>query len=221
MRIVCISDTHNYLKEIKIPEGDILLHSGDATFYGYGHEVKPFGEWIRSHPHMYKVFVAGNHDRSFEDQPKKAAEWLGDGIIYLQDQAVELEINGDKVKIYGAPWQPWFFDWAFNIRPETGGLKAKWDLIPKDADVLVTHGPPYKLRDVNREGEHCGDRDLRQAIQRVRPKLHVCGHIHEGYGVSRFGDTLIANASICNRKYKPVNKPLVFDFINGKMIEVK
>lgn len=231
MRIITVSDTHTFTEDLEVPYGDILIHSGDATFHGYSHEVKAFGKWFRSQPHMYKIFVAGNHDTSFEDSPIKARQWFFDtkskvpeelcvsedkSTIYLQEQSVTLEVDGEKISIYGAPHQPWFYDWAFNVRGDAN-LKAIWDKIPKGIDVLVTHGPPYKLRDTNVQGEHCGCRELRKAIQRVRPKLHVCGHIHEGYGVSRWGDTLIANSSICTARYQPTNEPLVFEYKDGKM----
>jgi hypothetical protein len=120
------------------------------------------------------------------------------------------------MSIYGAPHQPEFCNWAFNV-PRGEALKQIWDKIPKGTDVLVTHGPPYGLRDKNMEGMKCGDRMLKQAIGRVRPKLHVCGHIHEGYGVEQWAGCLIANSSVCNRRYQPINEPLVFEFKDGKM----
>lgn len=229
MKIVTISDTHTYEQSVVVPDGDILIHSGDATFRGYEHEVRAFGEWFRAQPHRWKIFVAGNHDTSFEDQPTQALEWFyGDkgnslnrassDTIYLLDESITLDVDGESVSIYGAPWQPWFYDWAFNIK-RAEDLKAVWDKIPKGTDILVTHGPAYKLADTNQEGEHCGCRELRKAIQRVKPKLHVCGHIHEGYGVSKWGDTIVANSSICTRRYKPTNEPLIFEFKDGKMRE--
>jgi len=192
MKIVTISDTHTYQNMVSVPDGDILIHSGDATFHGYEHEVREFGEWFRSQPHQYKIYVAGNHDRSFEDSQKEALKWFfgddwnhasenSDGsTFYLQEQAVTLNIGGEDISIYGAPHQPWFYDWAFNVR-EAHELKAIWDKIPKGIDVLVTHGPAFRLRDANQEGIHCGCRELKKALGRVKPKLHVFGHIHEGY----------------------------------------
>lgn len=219
MRIVCISDTH-MRHGIEIPHGDILLHAGDATFRGYQHEVEEFAEWYIGQPHTHKVFVAGNHDTSFEDIGAEARSWLrsydteSNYIIYLQDDSVELEVDGEKVKVYGSPWQPEFFNWAFNL-PRGPAIKAKWDCIPKDTDILITHGPPYKLHDATQTGEHVGCRELKATIQRVRPKLHVCGHIHEGYGVSEWNGIYIANASVCNHRYNPVNPPLIFEYNNG------
>jgi len=85
------------------------------------------------------------------------------------------------VKFYGSPWQPRFFDWAFNLdRGEE--IKKKWDLIPMDTDVLITHGPPYGILDLTHEGEKVGCEELMKAVLRVQPKIHIFGHIHEAYG---------------------------------------
>jgi len=55
----------------------------------------------------------------------------------VQDSSINIE----GIKIYGSPWQPSYHDWAFNL--ERGeAIRKKWDLIPGDTDVLITHGPP-------------------------------------------------------------------------------
>ena len=229
MKIISISDTHTMHGRVDVPDGDILIHSGDATFHGYEKEVREFGEWFRNQPHKYKIFVAGNHDTSFEDTPIQARQWFFDtkttdptklctrnGVIYLQEQSVTLTVDGEDVVIYGAPHQPWFHNWAFNVKT-TGELKAIWDKIPKGTDILVTHGPPYGIRDLSSMNVKCGCRELKKAIGKIRPKLHICGHIHEGYGVEQWAGTLIANSSVCNVSYDPVNDPLIFEFKNGKM----
>ena len=232
VRVVCISDTHTMHNQIQVPDGDIIVHAGDATFRGYQHEVEDFGEWYRNLPHTHKVFAAGNHDTSFEHQPLLAKQWLDasveyddngmrsetqvpGAIIYLQDSFVEVEVNSIKLKIYGSPWQPEFCNWAFNL-PRGDALKEKWDMIPKDTDILITHGPPYKNCDVLSElgsepGRHIGCRKLRQALYRVQPKIHVCGHIHEGYGVEKLKNTFVVNASVNTCHYKPWNDPIIMD----------
>ena len=206
LRLVCISDTHTKERMVEIPKGDIIVHAGDATFRGYKHEVLDFAGWYRDLDFKHKIFVAGNHDTVFEDNHRQGIAWLHtkmvgntkmprldrkDGqylplaeqdIIYLQDSAVELEVNGVKLKFYGAPWQPEFCNWAFNL-DRGAPLKEKWDRIPKDTDILITHGPSYKNCDTLSElgsqpGEHIGCRELRSAILRVNPLMHVCGHIH-------------------------------------------
>ncbi len=111
MKIVCLSDTHNCNEEIAVPDGDILIHAGDATIQGTIDEIVLFNEWFANLPHKHKIFVAGNHDWLFEINPKLANNLLDDQIIYLRDSFVEIE----DLKIYGAPWQPRFYDWAFNL----------------------------------------------------------------------------------------------------------
>ena len=206
MRLVLISDTHGQHERLEIPDGDVLIHAGDLTTHGQISELPAFNDFLRGLPHRHKLVVAGNHDFCFEEQPQACAEILNQAI-YLQDEAVTL----DGVRYYGSPWQPRFFDWAFNL-DRGAPLRAKWDLIPPDTDVLITHGPPWGHGDLNSEGERVGCRDLWEVVQRVRPRLHIFGHIHEGYGLTRTALITFANASNCNLRYRPVNPPLVFDY---------
>ncbi len=141
-RIVCLSDTHNCNEQIALPDGDILIHAGDATIRGTIDEIVLFNEWFANLPHRRKIFVAGNHDWLFETNNAYARNLLSREIIYLQDSSVEIE----GLKIYGSPWQPRFFDWAFNLN-RGAELAEKWKLIPGDTDVLITHGPPFGILD--------------------------------------------------------------------------
>ena len=101
---------------------------------------------------------------------------------YLQDSTTE--IYG--IKIYGTPWQPKFCGWAFNL--ERGQeLMDKWDLIPDDTDILITHTPPVGYGDLCSSGTRAGCVDLLLSVQhRIQPKYHVYGHIHEGMCVVFF-----------------------------------
>ncbi len=63
--------------------------------------------------------------------------------------------------------------------------------IPADTDILVTHAPPQGILDA---GQGCAE--LLEASKRVRPKLHVFGHVHAGYGVLRRGPTIFVNAAM-------------------------
>ena len=208
-KIVCLSDTHNYHEQIRVPDGDILIHAGDATGRGTITEIEEFNFWFAKLPHEHKILIAGNHDWLFEISNAAARRLLDDSIIYLEDSAVEI---GD-LKIYGSPWQPRFYDWAFNLM-RGAELAEKWRLIPADTDVLITHGPPNGILDeVSRQYfvENTGCEELRKRVEVVRPKLHVFGHIHCGYGqVERFGVKFV-NAANCNEEYQPVNAPIVID----------
>lgn len=206
MRIVCISDTHNKLHKINVPDGDLLIHAGDSTDQGGPKEIRRFNEDLGKLPHRYKIVIAGNHDFGFQTTPDEARAMLT-GCIYLQDSLVEIE----GLRIYGAPWQPAFMDWAFMCK-RGAEIRAKWDLIPDGLDILITHGPPRGHGDLLRIGESVGCDDLLATIRRAKPRVHVFGHIHEGHGQTREGSTLCINASSCDADYKAVNPPIVFDW---------
>lgn len=213
-KIVCLSDTHNCNELIPVPPGDILIHSGDATISGTAEEIRRFNNWFSALPHKHKIFVAGNHDWLFERDRGRAEKLLSPEIIYLQDSAVELE----GLKIYGSPWQPRFFDWAFNLDrgPE---MAEKWQLIPARLDILITHGPPFGILDWVARGEHTGCEELRKKIEEVRPKAHIFGHIHSGYGTAEHFGVRFFNASNCDESYLPVNAPLVFWKDKGERVK--
>lgn len=213
MRIVCISDTHNCNGQIAVPEGDLLIHSGDATITGTIEEIELFNRWFAGLPHKHKVFVAGNHDWLFERKNGLARSLLGPGIIYLQDSSVVIE----GLRIYGSPWQPRYYDWAFNLErgPE---MAEKWKLIPEDIDILITHGPPNGILDAVRRKwgiENTGCEELWKRVEKIaelgRLKLHVFGHIHGGYGTEKRFGTKFVNASTCDESYSPIHPPIVID----------
>ncbi len=209
LRVVTISDTHALHRSIEVPDGDVLIHAGDITRSGDMNEVRDFNDFLGELPHPHKIVIAGNHDFCFEREPE-AAEALLTGCTYLRDSSVR--VRG--LRVYGSPWQPWFFDWAFNLRrgPE---IREKWDLIPDDTDILVTHGPPYGILDRTMRGEAAGCRDLLETIVRVKPGLHIFGHIHEGYGRYSDGQTVFVNASSCDFSYRPVNPAVVEQIETG------
>lgn len=205
MRIIAISDTHGFHEDLVIPEGDILIHAGDMTSQGRLSQIKNFNDWLGSNPHKHKITIAGNHDWGFQTNPDQAKKLLS-SCIYLQDSA--FKING--LKFYGSPWQPIFYNWAFNL-PRGDALKKTWEKIPSDTDVLITHGPPLGILDKVLSGESVGCEDLKNRIDTLNLKAHIFGHIHENYGTEFIGECQFVNASSCNRKYMPFNKALVLD----------
>lgn len=208
-RLTLISDTHLAHRKgsFEIPDGDILVHAGDATYRGKEREILLFSEWFRSLPHRYKVFVAGNHDWGFQRTPQRAVEALGEGVHYLQDSEVVLE----GVRIWGSPWQPEFCNWAFNL-PRGDALRERWSRVPKGIDLLVTHGPPLGIGDRLTDGSRVGCADLREEILgRIRPRVHLSGHIHEGYGVREVDGVTFVNASLVDETYQIRNPAVVVD----------
>jgi predicted phosphodiesterase len=146
MRIVCISDTHNLHEQISPPDGDILIHAGDCTENGTIAEAQSFLAWFSSQPHAAKIFVPGNHDDPFA-QPRTLATLRRSfpNVRVLIDQ--ELQLRG--LRAYGAPWLPGVASEPehFWIRANSSALHEKWDAIPDDTAILVTHGPPYNILD--------------------------------------------------------------------------
>jgi Icc-related predicted phosphoesterase len=191
MRIVAVADTHTFESDLgRLPEGDLLVHAGDLCRRGTLDELRPAAEWIRSQPHRHKVVVAGNHDWCFIREPEEARKALGEGVIYLQDG----EAVFDGVRFWGSPWQPEFMEWAFNL-PRGDPLAAKWALIPAGIDVLITHGPPSGFGDTSGDWFRSGCADLLDAVRRVRPLLHLFGHIHQDGGIWQDGGITFANVT--------------------------
>ncbi len=225
MNITFISDTHNKHKQITddLPGGDLLIHAGDISSMGYKHEIQQFCRWFNNiDNYTTKIFIAGNHDWGFQDNPEQVKEILNfyDTINYLQDSLYTID---NMVNVWGSPWQPEFYNWAFNLARNGEGLKSKWDLIPDNTDILVTHGPAWGYVDkVFGTTKPLGCELLTAKIKEIKPKIHVCGHIHSAYGYTFDGDTHFINASVLNESYFYDNKPLsVFWDPNTNEIEFK
>merc|ERR1712137_202986 len=195
-RFVCISDTHGNHEDLNgmLPQGDVLLHSGDFSMTGQEDEVVAFAKW---------------HGAQMVNPDDVRAAFLhaaGPSVYYLQDQSHF--VHG--IHIYGSPWQPDGDDWAFCLN-RGPPLARKWSAIPPDTDVLLVHGPPLGRGDL-KNAVRSGCADLLAAVQyRVNPAFCVSGHVHEGYGVSFNGKTHFINATSVDENYRVVNPPLVFD----------
>lgn len=187
IRVVCISDTHNSTREV--PDGDLLIHSGDLTQHGSFEELQGQLTWLSGLPHPHKVVIAGNHDLlldsdfiarfplripSHSESSAVDLDW-GD-IVYLQDSSTTLKFhNGRELRIYGSPRTPEFGLWAFQYPV----IRDVWTKkIPDSIDVVVVHGPPALHRDIKKQG----DGYLLRELRRVKPQLVVFGHVHDGYG---------------------------------------
>ena len=210
-QITFISDTHGKHYELNkdLPGGWMIIHCGDISNRGLMSEINDFTNWFGKLPYEHKIFIAGNHDFGFEDvrHHNDPAPIIPDGVIYLEDEMVEI----DGIKIYGSPWQPRFYDWAFNVnRGEE--IAKKWAMIPGNADIVVTHGPVFGILDDTVQGQRVGCEDLYMRIMDVKPKIHACGHIHYGYGVKDYDGVTFVNASSLGERYTYINKPIVLDY---------
>jgi Icc-related predicted phosphoesterase len=209
MKLVAISDTH--LRHVTIPSGEILLHAGDLAFRGNFNEIveafETLKQGLEGTNFKRKFLTPGNHDGLFQESPgfaKQIAEQYG--WTLLHNELIEFE----GIRFFGSAIQPIFGNWYFN---EVDGRRANfWDGAP-DCDVLVTHCPAHGLRDELQEGGGAGCRFIRKYIDEVKPKLHVCGHLHYGYGQMQHGPTTIINSACCDDNYRAVNKPLEFTYV--------
>ena len=220
MRVTFISDTHNKHKQVTLdlPGGDLLVHSGDISSMGYEHEIREFCKWFNDiKGYTHKVFIAGNHDWGFQDNVEKVKEILDfyTGITYLQDSELVIKVGDEReVKIYGSPWQPWFHDWAFNLQKNGMTLAGKWEGIPDDTDILLTHCPAFGILDTvdGRRYDNLGCELLVERLGRLNVKLHNVGHIHTGYGYVKKGDTHHFNSAVLDERYVYTQKPMTVDW---------
>jgi Icc-related predicted phosphoesterase len=113
--------------------------------------------------------------------------------------------------VFFSPYQPEYHNWAFNLPVNSLEIKNTWSRIPKDVDILLTHGPPTNILDENTAGLRVGCAQLLARVLAIKPRLHVSGHIHEAYGRQDLGSTIFVNASTCNLRYQPVQAPIVVD----------
>lgn len=236
MRLVCISDTHgmhdsmkyNILDFIDKNQENILIHAGDVTNVGSQSGIRQFVEWFQNiEGYLAKIFCSGNHDWGFYRKPAWLYYLINDENLsqsdctYLEDSefTIQLPEISMPIKFYGSPWQLPFMNWAFNL-PENE-LAKYWEKIPDDVDVLITHGPAYGILDtVVGRYEHLGSVTLSERISKIKPKIHICGHIHSGRGIIEKDGVLYINASTATESYDMINKPIVIDLseVNNELM---
>jgi hypothetical protein len=220
IHIVCISDTHNtHNSQPPLPNGDILIHAGDLTVSGTKHELDNVLSWLESQPHPHKFFIGGNHDTSLAVDPE-IHEYISStypSLIYLQESSAQVTIRGRTLRVYGSPYTPQYGSWVFQYpkvhtpwyspsdKPTSEYESTKiWYRIPPLTDILITHGPPLAHLDsnVNLGSSANGCYALLTALWRIRPKVHVFGHVHVGRGVElvRWDAMQKAYEEVCARR---------------------
>ncbi|VDM92023.1 unnamed protein product [Onchocerca ochengi] len=235
IRFVCMACLHQSFPHPQlVPPGDILVVAGNFTQIGGPDEVEIFSQYLKQLPHTFKIVIAGSHEYTFDDhfikvsgsklgekklavkqtlsnrfslQEIRSAKAKLENAIYLEDSL--WEIFG--IRIYGTPWLPQYNDTAFNL-PRGQALLDKWNDIPTGVDVLITHTPPLGHGDILPTGLHAGCVELlNSVVKRIRPKYHIFGHIHSGYGCTTDGYTKFVNCSLMNDRLQLTNNPIIFD----------
>ena len=187
MRILHLSDTHGLHHRIKdMPKADVIVHSGDISNNGTEEEVLDFLNWFIELPYPHKIFVNGNHDLCLWDA--EGIEDLPDNVHFLQDKGVEI----DGVMFFGL------------------GYNHSEAIIPKGTDIVVTHEPPVMILDES-AGIHWGNAPLRNRIFEIKPRYHLFGHAHDGYGIIKQDGIAFSNAALLNDRLQLVRKPRMFN----------
>jgi Icc-related predicted phosphoesterase len=215
VRFLTTSDTHGawpYPSSNPASKVDVLLHCGDLTQVGGLPSFKRAIEDIKSVDAELKLVIAGNHDLELdeswvrENMPEDMADHVEcvtfmkeqeiDGIHYLDEGTHTFILkDGRRFSVYASPYTPEFNGYAFAYGKEEDRFNTGANFAAAGVDVVMTHGPPlfpvnpeYDL-DVGHDGTHCGCEKLANAVQRVKPRLHCFGHLHEGRGAMRVGWT--------------------------------
>ncbi len=207
MIIDCISDLHGFFP--KLEGGDLLIIAGDLTANDSIQQLEKFYDWLALQQYKKKIYIAGNHDNLLFEKKYHTPQFCD--AEYLCDSTTKF----DGLNIWGTPWSMHFKQ----INPKCKAfvtsenkLEEKYKKIPKDTDIIISHGPPYGILDGvkrnNGEIEYTGSPSLLSAMFRIKPKLMVFGHIHEGYGQIDLVMSKCVNASIVNEKYQSINKPI-------------
>ena len=210
MRVTAISDLHGDRPKLK--GGDLLIIGGDLTARDRLSEYIECRVWLCQQDYKKIVVIAGNHDMCIENGVFEWPDgWKEEEFVYLCDSGTEYQ----GLKIWGTPWTQWFQ----GVNPDCTGfmlrsefqLKDKFDLIPEDTDILVTHGPCYQRLDKTLYGDHAGSRALRDRVDHLGGKklrYHFHGHIHEAHGEHEEGGLKTYNVARMDRSYIPKNKIL-------------
>lgn len=206
VRIVHMSDTHHFLDKTSrngfLPHGHILVHSGNFTDHGTDEEFAQFNGWLESvsDRYHYRVVVLGNRDVKVYGNDWDSMKKLLPAATHVLSHS-EATILG--IRFYGAPWH-WGHKKNYMLRqgaPTT--TTGRFDDIPAGINVLVTHGPAMDRLDItncSETKEHWGSAELLDALRRVKPGVHLHGHVKDARGfISAFGNLpLTVNSSMCD-----------------------
>jgi predicted phosphohydrolase len=204
VKIVCLSDTHGFHRKVHVPPGDLLIHAGDFTLFSRSQaEILDFNAWLGELPHRYKIVIPGNHEFAFET-PRFSR--VISNAVFLIDEAVE----AGGFRVWGSPMTT-LYGGAFG-RSAAADRARVYSGIPEGTDILVTHGPPFGVLDRPRGTDrNDGCQELLAAVTRIKPALHIFGHVHGGYGSHRANGTVFVNAALCGESEGIEQQPIVVD----------
>jgi Icc-related predicted phosphoesterase len=208
MRILHLSDTHGRHHALNsLPDADIIVHSGDFTYGGSEAEAYDFINWFSDLPYEHKIFISGNHDMCMYGVEN--IDGLPDNVHYLCNSGITI----DGMKFYGLP--------MFMEDYLEGRVKAMFDSVPDDTNILITHQPPYGICDLADYGkglQHQGNRNLAERLKRLYAlRYHLFGHEHSAYGIERYEGVIFSNAALLTPEYEMVRQPIVIE-VRGESV---
>jgi Icc-related predicted phosphoesterase len=188
VKLLAFSDLHRDLGQAArlvemSAEADVVIGAGD---FASVHEGLEETVGVLAAIEAPTVLVPGNNETE-EALREATSGWSVATVLHGAGTAI------DGVEIYGLgagiPVTPW--GWSFDLDDEAAAEKLA--ACPPGA-VLVLHSPPRGHCDTNGGGDHFGSAALLEAIEEKRPRLAVCGHIHESWGCrSQIGETPVCN----------------------------
>lgn len=184
-KILAFSDVHMSRGRIDdiveaAPEADLIIGAGDFCNARQGLDQA----MAMLAPIAAKaIYVPGNAESAEELRGATDARVLHGEAIEVQG----LTIFGIGYAIPVTPFGAWSCDLTEDY---AAAMLDRMD----SADILISHSPPKGIADVSSSGQSLGSTAVRDAIERVQPKLCFCGHIHDCWGTSG----LIGATSIYN-----------------------
>lgn len=212
MKACVISDTHSCWERLKIPKCDIFIHAGDIGIHDEK-DMFNFINWMNNIPSKHNILVAGNHDKLIAEKEELFRHTCNSGSTknhYLNNECVII----NDILFYGSPITPEFNNWWF-MKNRGKEIKKEWNKIPKNTHVLITHGPRYGVMDASNATlfNSIGCEELGKKIDEIKPKYHIFGHLHGGYGKKVKKGTRYYNVSVVDEAYQVVNKPTIINLV--------
>lgn len=190
LTVVHISDTQSQLYD-KMPDGDILIHSGDFSQKGHPNEYKKFDEWLGNQKYLHKFVVLGNNDLEYLMYNEKEHPFYEANKLLTNANVLNFDIvNVFGINIYGMDYYNDYFNTENNICH---------NFEPNNVDILVSHTSPYGVLD-NYNGSHA----LFSKVSSIKPKYHLFGNSKQSYGNKKLNwgnnkETVFVNSFAVNK----------------------
>ena len=202
VHLTVIGDTHRRHEELGHMKGEVLIHVGDMCdlFDGDQAEIEKIDAWFARQEFDLILCIAGNHDFPIERRPKNKPVFSN--ATYLEDESFSYR----GLTFYGTPWVPDLASHAFYANDQE--LPRKWDKIPDETDVLITHTPPAGVMDQSSNGMRLGCEHLAARLTEIQPKAHLFGHVHASGGVDTTNGCVSVNAASLVKMGLPLRDPV-------------